>query len=177
MRINLRVPSLKNLDFDNARLLVLYLFKDEIPIRELSGLCDWRLNGKISRLVVSKSFTAKFGETLLFSPGNRISVDRVLLIGLGEKKQFNLIQFRDAIRKTFSSIFNMMVEQFVLSLPRWEILKIRASQSIDIWLTELLPYVSSLDNRARNCEISVYQSAEHQRLIVDPILNFTRRFN
>ena len=52
--------------------LVLPFFADERPLRGAAGLCDWRLCGRLSRLLQSSRVAGKWGETTLYPPGKRL---------------------------------------------------------------------------------------------------------
>src|SRR5438874_9265009 len=49
--------------------LVLPFFSDERPLRGAAGLCDWRLCGRLSRLLASGRVQGQWGETTLYPPG------------------------------------------------------------------------------------------------------------
>jgi cytosol aminopeptidase family protein len=69
--------------------LVLPVFRDDRPLRGAAGLADWRLCGKLSRLIRSQKATAEPGETLLLPPGRRLRFQRILWFGLGDAKGYN----------------------------------------------------------------------------------------
>jgi hypothetical protein len=74
--------------------LVLPVFKDDRPLRGAAGLADWRLCGKLSRLIRSQRATAEPGETLLLPPGRRLRFQRIMWFGLGDAKGYNDERFR-----------------------------------------------------------------------------------
>lgn len=49
----------------------------------LAGLVDWRMSGRIARLVKSGRFSGGLGEALLTPSLGRIGVERIFLLGLG----------------------------------------------------------------------------------------------
>lgn len=74
--------------------LVLPVFKDDRPLRGAAGLADWRLCGKLSRLVKSSRATAEHGETMMLPPGRRLKFKRVIWFGLGDAKGYTDDRFR-----------------------------------------------------------------------------------
>jgi len=74
--------------------LVLPVFKDDRPLRGAAGLADWRLCGRLSRLVKANRATAEAGETLLLPPGRRLRFSRILWFGLGDAKGYSDDRFR-----------------------------------------------------------------------------------
>jgi hypothetical protein len=73
---------------------VLPVFKDDRPLRGAAGLADWRLCGRLSRLVKSNRATAEAGETLLLPPGRRLRFSRILWFGLGDARAYTDARFR-----------------------------------------------------------------------------------
>ena len=69
--------------------LVLPFFADERPLRGAAGLCDWRLCGRLSRLLQSSRVAGKWGEVTLYPPGKRLPFARLLLVGLGAAERFD----------------------------------------------------------------------------------------
>lgn len=74
--------------------LVLPVFKDDRPLRGAAGLADWRLCGRLSRLLKGNRATAEAGETMLLPPGRRLTFTRVMWFGLGDAKGYTDERFR-----------------------------------------------------------------------------------
>ncbi|MBA3457195.1 MAG: hypothetical protein H0T42_29200 [Deltaproteobacteria bacterium] len=74
--------------------LVLPVFKDDRPLRGAAGLADWRMCGRLSRLVKTNRASAEAGETMLLPPGRRLKFSRILWFGLGESKGYSDDRFR-----------------------------------------------------------------------------------
>lgn len=74
--------------------LVLPVFRDDRPLRGAAGLADWRLCGRLSRLLKASKATADAGETLLLPPGRRLKFKRVMWFGLGDAKGYTDDRFR-----------------------------------------------------------------------------------
>lgn len=69
--------------------LVLPVFKDDRPLRGAAGLADWRMCGRLSRLVKSNRASGEAGESMLLPPGRRLKFARILWFGLGESKNYS----------------------------------------------------------------------------------------
>jgi len=63
--------------------LLISTFIDERPLRGAAGLADWRLCGRLSRLIKTEKQSGLRGETMLLPPGRRLRFKRVLWFGLG----------------------------------------------------------------------------------------------
>jgi hypothetical protein len=74
--------------------LVLPVFKDDRPLRGAAGLADWRLCGRLSRLLKTNKASADAGETLMLPPGRRLRFKRVMWFGLGVAKGYNDERFK-----------------------------------------------------------------------------------
>lgn len=84
--------------------LVLPVFRDDRPLRGAAGLADWRLCGRLSRLLKSNRATAEQGETMMLPPGRRLRFKRVLWFGLGDAKNYT----DDRLRKDLTWIADVV---------------------------------------------------------------------
>lgn len=75
--------------------LVLPVFRDDRPLRGAAGLADWRLCGRLSRLLKTNRATAEPGETMMLPPGRRLRFKRVMWFGLGDAKGYTDDRFRN----------------------------------------------------------------------------------
>lgn len=80
--------------------LVLPVFRDDRPLRGAAGLADWRLCGRLSRLLKTNKATADAGEQMMLPPGRRLRFKRVLWFGLGDAKGYS----DDRLRKDLAWI-------------------------------------------------------------------------
>lgn len=69
--------------------LVLPVFRDDRPLRGAAGLVDWRLCGRLSRLMRAGRASGATGETLLLPASRRLRFTRILWFGLGDAKGYN----------------------------------------------------------------------------------------
>ncbi|HLV61352.1 MAG TPA: M17 family peptidase N-terminal domain-containing protein [Fredinandcohnia sp.] len=58
---------------------------DERPLQGLAGLADWRLLGRLNRLLREGLFEGRVREALLTVGAPRLPAQRVFLYGLGDK--------------------------------------------------------------------------------------------
>ena len=77
--------------------LVLPVFKDDRPLRGAAGLADWRLCGKLSRLIKSSRATAEAGESILLPPGRRLRFARLMWFGLGDSRAYSEHRFKNGV--------------------------------------------------------------------------------
>ena len=79
--------TLEAIDQAAAESLCLFISRDERPLTGLAGLADWRLSGRLSRLLRSGVLTGDAGEAVLTPPGSRLGFRKLFLFGLGSLEQ------------------------------------------------------------------------------------------
>jgi Cytosol aminopeptidase family, N-terminal domain len=97
MALNVLPLDLARWDETPRDILVLPVFRDDRPLRGAAGLADWRLCGRLSRLVKANKATADAGETMLLPPGRRLRWKRVMWFGLGDAKGYSDERFKKDI--------------------------------------------------------------------------------
>jgi hypothetical protein len=100
MALSVLPLDLARWDESSRDCLVLPVFRDDRPLRGAAGLADWRLCGRLSRLLQTQRATAEAGETMLLPPGRRLRFRRLLWFGLGDAKGYS----DDRLRKDLSWI-------------------------------------------------------------------------
>jgi len=91
--LNVLPLDLSRWDETPRDILVLPVFRDDRPLRGAAGLADWRLCGRLSRLIKASKATADAGETMLLPPGRRLRWKRVMWFGLGDAKGYSDARF------------------------------------------------------------------------------------
>jgi Cytosol aminopeptidase family, N-terminal domain len=76
--------TMEAVDQADAEALCLFVSADERPLTGLAGLADWRLCGRLSRMIRSGLVTGSGGEALLTPPGSRLSFKKLFVFGLGD---------------------------------------------------------------------------------------------
>lgn len=97
--------------------LVLPVFKDDRPLRGAAGLADWRMCGRLSRLLKGSKATGDQGETMLLPPGRRLRFARVLWFGLGDAKGYSDERFTRDLAWILSVVGKAGVKDWALQAP------------------------------------------------------------
>jgi hypothetical protein len=97
--------------------LVLPVFKDDRPLRGAAGLVDWRLCGKLSRLLRDQRASADAGETMMLPPGRRLQFTRILWFGLGDAKGYSEERFKKDLAWMISVIKKAGVTDWAVQMP------------------------------------------------------------
>ncbi|HEY5950104.1 MAG TPA: M17 family peptidase N-terminal domain-containing protein [Kofleriaceae bacterium] len=97
--------------------LVLPVFRDDRPLRGAAGLADWRLCGRLSRLLKTNRATAEQGETMMLPPGRRLRFKRVLWFGLGDAKAYTDDRLRKDLTWIAEVVKNAGVTDWAVQAP------------------------------------------------------------
>lgn len=97
--------------------LVLPVFKDDRPLRGAAGLADWRLCGRLSRLIKANRANAEAGETMMYPPGRRLPFSRLLWFGLGDSKGYSDERFRRDLSRIVEVVGKLGVKDWVVQAP------------------------------------------------------------
>jgi len=116
--------------------LVLPVFRDDRPLRGAAGLADWRLCGRLSRLIRSQKATAEPGETLLLPPGRRLRFQRILWFGLGDAKGYNDDRFRRDLAWILDVVSRAGAKDWALQAPGRASGLIGARRAVEIILDD-----------------------------------------
>ena len=76
--------DLSGLDALAVDSLALHLFAEKKQPRAVAGYVDWRMCGRLARLLLEERFHGAIDETLLMPSGGRLGAERLFLIGLGD---------------------------------------------------------------------------------------------
>ena len=133
--------GLTSLDTLDADVLVLSPFGDERPLRGSAGFCDWRLNGRLSRLVQAGWFKSQPREVLLMDTCRRIGTRWILLFGQGLRNGMTLDLFQQNLQRTANTLKKARFLNFAIELPGVDPGPLSVPQAVsaflDIFATDL----------------------------------------
>ncbi len=136
MELRFVLPHLSKLDEIDGEILVGSVFVDQRPARGVVGLADFRLGGLLSRLMQSGFVTGSFGEVVMIPGKPRLSFDKLLLFGAGERKRFDEASFTVLLRKILDAMEGLSARTGVVELPGRQEEVIEAARAADILLGE-----------------------------------------
>lgn len=116
--------------------LILTFFSDERPLRGAAGLADWRLCGRLSRLIRTQRLTGKRGETLLLPPGRRLPWKRIMVFGLGDSSRFDEDVYRQHVRWMRDVLARAGIREYAMQPPGRATGFIGARRALELWLEE-----------------------------------------
>lgn len=97
-------------------VLVVPVWTDIRPLRGATGLLDWRLCGRLSKMIREGRVAGTPGEKLLLM-SSRIPWKRVLAVGVGESRAFSHDGFREAIDRILKSLHGIGASSLAIALP------------------------------------------------------------
>src|SRR5687768_15768073 len=98
MGVHVLAADLVRWDEADRDTLILPFFADERPLRGAAGLADWRLCGRLSRLLRSGRVTGARGDSLMLPPGRRLRFRLLVMFGLGDSRNYGEDRFRSDVR-------------------------------------------------------------------------------
>ena len=85
-RFTIETIDLRRIDTLNVDAIVLPLFQELEQPQGVAGYFDWRLCGRLGRLISSSQFKGERGELMLLSYAARVGPRQLFLYGLGKPK-------------------------------------------------------------------------------------------
>jgi hypothetical protein len=109
--------DLCRIDEANAELIACAIWEQEAPMRGLAGLLDWRLAGRLSRLLREDFLRGEQGEVLCVPGRPRLPFDKVLVFGLGPREGFDEARFRTITKHLLRTLEGLRIPRAVVELP------------------------------------------------------------
>src|SRR5437016_546586 len=101
----------------SAELLVLTHCEGEALAKQDAALLDRALGGALSKLVQSKEFEGKANEVLLYHTQDMVTERRLVLVGLGKKKEVTIETIRQAMGSAAKRVRQAKVGSYSVVLP------------------------------------------------------------
>ncbi|MCX8116384.1 MAG: hypothetical protein N3G78_00450 [Desulfobacterota bacterium] len=115
-------------------LLISGFFGDERPLKGTAGLLDWRLNGRLSRLLREGRLTGEWIERTLIPSQGRILPQWILLFGLGSVRAYSYFTVRRLAPTLIQTIGNLKASHICLSLPYGEAYEVDCGKLAEVLL-------------------------------------------
>lgn len=161
-------PSLRKLDLFGTEVLVATLASDERPPHGLAGMVDWRLAGRLSRLIESGFATGVAGEVLLVPGKPKLPFDKVVLFGIGPVAEFDEGVFRTVVENMLATLEGLRSRTAVVELPGRHLGAIAPERAADILL-------EAAGSRREHDVWTLVETIEGQRAITQHLVQERRR--
>lgn len=136
MALHVLAADLGKWDEADRDALLLPFFADDRPLRGAAGLADWRLAGRLSRLLKAKRATGAAGETVMMPPGRRLRFARVVLFGLGESKGYGDDRYRRDVQRIRAVAQEAGITEYAIQAPGRASGLIGARRALELWIEE-----------------------------------------
>jgi hypothetical protein len=127
-------PSLRRLDLLGTEVLVACVAEDERPPHGVAGLLDYRLAGRLSRLMREGFATGRTSEVLLLPGKPRLPFDKIVLFGVGARSAFDETSYRAVVEKMLRTLEGLRARTAVVELPGRHFGAISPERAADILL-------------------------------------------
>ena len=168
MDLRFTTPELRKLDLLGTEVLVSTLASDERPPHGVTGLLDFRLAGRISRLIENGFATGRVGEVLLVPGKPKLPFDKLLLFGIGKQAEFNDPVFRAVLDKILRTLEGLRARTAVVELPGRHFDAISPERAADILL-------ESAGGQKEHDVWTLIEPPEAQRAITQHMIQERRR--
>lgn len=168
MDLRFSTPELRKLDLLGTEIIVSTIASDERPPHGVTGLLDFRLAGRISRLIQAGFATGKVGEVLLIPGKPKLPFDKILLFGIGKRSEFNDPVFRTVLNKILRTLEGLRARTAVVELPGRHFDAISPERAADILL-------ESTGGQKEHDVWTLIEPAEAQRAITQHMIQERRR--
>ena len=108
----------KSIDKIDAAVLILLQYQDQIPFKGATEVVDWRLNGLFSHFIEDNHFAGKAREVLLIPAEKRIKAKQIVVLGLGNREEFEEIYVSQVIDFIFKMLIQKKENEFCFSLSQ-----------------------------------------------------------
>ncbi|MBB83677.1 MAG: hypothetical protein CL931_07695 [Deltaproteobacteria bacterium] len=90
-------------------------FTDERPLRGGAARADWRLCGGLSRRIESGDLSGRSGEAMLIACGRALFSPRLMLLGLGDRADYDRLRVSDEFRLALERCRKLRVPRVAIS--------------------------------------------------------------
>lgn len=118
MKIMRVIAKQGRVETEQAEVLVLTHFEGETSFRDDASAVDRALDGRLRDLLRSGEFEGKQNEIVLFHSPGKAAAKRVLLVGLGKKKDLRLDTIRQAFGCAAKRVRQAKATAFTAALPQ-----------------------------------------------------------
>lgn len=137
LRLRLEPLELSALDRLDTEALVLMPCREDRPLVGAAGWCDWRLCGRLSRLIEEGWYQPRRHEALLTDSAGRIGPPRVLLLGQGSRSALDATALRRSAQHLAEVIRRAGWQSLACEIPGVEPGPLSAPEALSAFLGEL----------------------------------------
>jgi len=161
-------PNLRRLDLSGTEVLAAALVQGETPPRGLAGLLDYRLAGRLCRLIARGFASGAVGEVLLVPGKPKLPFDKVLFFGVGPAAEFDEAVFGRVVEKMLRTLEALRARTAVVELPGRHLGIVAPDRAADLLLERA-------GSRPEHDVWTLVETQEAQRAITQHVIQERRR--
>jgi hypothetical protein len=97
--------------------LCVFVGEDERPLRGTAGYADWRLCGKLSRVLLEGFFRGERAESLLLPSDGRLAIPRIFAFGLGRSEEVSPQRLSEVLEHAGRTLTRAGIRSVATELP------------------------------------------------------------
>lgn len=97
--------------------LMLPLYEQRKQPLGVAGFVDWRLSGRLARMIKRGTFQGRDGESVLTAPMGRLGAQRIFLFGLGAPRPRTRVEWTETLERMFRILADAKAEDVALAAP------------------------------------------------------------
>ncbi|MCD6571582.1 MAG: hypothetical protein J7L53_12855 [Deltaproteobacteria bacterium] len=129
--------------------LGLWHFSDEKPLKELTGLIDWKLDAKISQLIISGRITGDWGEKVLLGALPPLSGVKIIIVGIGLMSECSPQRIKNAASLMVGTAMKLKEKNICMALPGMGLIDLDGADIAEYFLDGLVHVIGKGDFRPR----------------------------
>jgi hypothetical protein len=174
MKVHLLKPDLHQIDAINTDTFALCLFEEDRPPRGLCGLVDWRLCGRISKMILDGQALGRLRESVLTPAYGRLPCNRLVIFGLGSRQDFSLNRAREVSWFLCDTLRKLKAPSFAIALPGSPVTALSPRARMEVFLEEAIRVFGAEDASVVQ-EVFVCEPTEVHRELSEAIGMVTRK--
>ncbi len=99
-----------------GEVAVVFFFEDDRPLHGAASLLDWRLNGRMTELLLSGAVTGRLGDVVVFRNNGKLDADWALLMGGGKRERLSVALWERLLKKAIKVCQKAGFERVAFSL-------------------------------------------------------------
>lgn len=129
-----------------GRVALATFFQDVRPLKGSTSLIDWRLNGRLSDLILQGKISGQFRESVIMPSQGRLAAREILLFGLGSAQEMT--------EKRFEAGLSVLIDKLVL-LKSGEVVISFGDLAKDFmgWRSLLRNFMNSLSQKGEDFQV------------------------
>jgi hypothetical protein len=126
-----------------------FYFEDVRPLRGAAALLDWRLNGRLTDMLLEKEVSGQLGEHVLVDNNGKLAADWILFIGGGNWRELDVVRYGEVLRQLLAVCSNAGFSLVSICLTA------TASMPQNVLAQELDRALASLPGKRPECLLSL----------------------